>query len=186
MTDKIFSRPYKSSTSTMDFVQSLSLELQEIRRFCIERKVKVGVAESVTSGLIQFLLSTMDNAGLFFNGGITTYSCEMKNTHLGISLDLCNQTFGVNKEITDTMAINICSQLDVQLGIAMTGFASAIPEEGIFEKIAFGSIVFQDKIIFSKKFESDREEQIDAQLDFAFQLIKECARSLSGLGLNDF
>lgn len=162
-----------------DFVGSLSTELEVVRQFCLRRSVKVAVAESVTAGIVQALFSTMNEAGLFYKGGITAYCCEMKTKLLDIPFNPCTETNGVDQGITDTMARNICSLFDADLGIALTGYASPIPEQDIYERLAFGSIYYKGKLIFSKRFSSSKENQFEVQLDYARQLIKISATCLA-------
>ena len=45
--------------------------LSKIRNILLERNETVAVAESVTSGLIQFALSQPRNVSDFFEGGVT-------------------------------------------------------------------------------------------------------------------
>lgn len=162
-----------------ELIDSVSNDLEVVRQFCLNRNIKVAVAESVSAGIIQALLSTMKEAGLFYTGGITTYCCEMKAKLLDIPLQKCKDTNGVDPDITNSMAKNICSLFDAGLGIALTGYASPIPEEDIYEKIAYGSIYFQGNLICSEKFSSDKQEQINVQEDFAKQLIQACSKCLT-------
>ena len=154
------------------FALSLSKELEIIRLFCLRKEYKLAVAESVTSGLLQVLFSTMKEAGLFYHGGITTYCCEMKHKHLHIPLASCEPTTGVDKLITEKMARNICGLFNAHVGLAITGFASPIPEQEIYEKVAYASIYVNGKLLASEKILSKEKEQLAVQMDFAEQLIK--------------
>ena len=162
-----------------DLIESLSSELNIIRKFCLDGNLKIAVAESATAGFIQLLLSNMNEASLFYNGGITTYTCELKQHLLHIPLDRCSKTNGVTPEIADNMAQNICILFRSEIGISLTGYASTIPEQGILEKFAFISICLEGELICSRKLTSDKISQLDVQMDFASQVIKECAECLS-------
>ncbi len=153
------------------FIESLSSQLKKIRKYCMDAEVTLAVAESVSAGMLQMLFSTMEEAELFFSGGVTTYSCEMKAKLLDISLEKCESCFGVNQGITDEMAKNISTLMNADVGVALTGFASPIPEEGIYEKFAFCSICFRREIVWDGSFSSIKEQQYEAQLDFAQQTI---------------
>lgn len=160
------------------YIENLYSDLEKIRKFCLENGAKLAVAESVSSGMLQVLFSTMEEAGLFFCGGITTYSCEMKAKLLDISREKCESCLGVNQEITDIMAKNVCTLMSADLGVALTGFASPIPEERIYERIAFGSICCRGEIIWGGSFNSMKDQQYEAQLDFAEKMIVAFSSSL--------
>lgn len=164
---------------TTDLSDDLSSDLEVIRKFCLEGSYKIAVAESVTAGTVQMLLSNMKQAGLFYQGGVTTYTCEMKHHLLHIPLDKCQETNGVTQEITDLMSENVSVLFKSNIGISLTGYASAIPEQGIFEKFAFVSISFNGKWIFSDRLSTGKTSQSEVKMDFASQAIKECARCLS-------
>jgi len=166
-----------------DLSEALSQELEVIRKFCLDNSYKIAVAESASAGSIQLLLSNMDEAGLFYNGGITTYSCEMKHHLLHIPMDKCDATNGVNQEITDLMSENVSVLFKSNLGMSLTGYASAIPEQGIFDKFAFVSISLNGEWILSERLTSYKTSQFEVQMDFASQAIRECARCLSSRSL---
>lgn len=156
----------------------VSADLETIRNYCMDRKLKIAAAESATAGFVQALLSTMRDAGLFYQGGITTYTCQMKSQLLGIPLEKCEVTNGVDLDIADLMAKNICGLYQADIGVAITGYASEIPELGILNKYAFGSICLSDELILRCEFLSLEVKQLDVQRDFAMQLIHALANCL--------
>jgi nicotinamide-nucleotide amidase len=162
-----------------ELIDDLSREVEIIRTFCLDNSYKIAAAESASAGFIQFLLSNMKEAGIFYNGGVTTYSCEVKRHLLHIPLDKCDETNGVSQEITDLMSENVSVLFKANIGIALTGYASAIPEQGIYDKFAFVSMSLDGEWILSERLTSDKESQCEVQLDFASQAIRECARVLS-------
>ena len=139
--------------------------------YFLEHHYKIAVAESATSGLVQLMLSTCPNAGLFFSGGITAYSCMQKLKQLGISYEKCNASCGVSQKISENMAIQICNKFSSDVGLSITGFASPIPEKGIKELYAYASFCFKGKIIFTERLIPKGENQFDIQLDYASSLI---------------
>jgi nicotinamide-nucleotide amidase len=159
--------------------EELSGELEMIRKFCLDNSYKIAAAESATAGFIQLLLSNMDEAGLFYNGGITTYSCEVKRHLLHIPLDKCEETNGVTPEITDLMSENVSVLFKSNIGISLTGYASPIPEQDVFDLYAFVSVSLNGEWILSERLTSSKSSQFDVQMDFASQAIKACARALT-------
>lgn len=162
-----------------DISENLAAELEVLRKFCLDGSYKIAVAESVTAGCVQLLLSNMNEAGQFYNGGVTTYTCELKHHLLHIPLEKCYETNGVTPEIADLMAENCCVLFKANLGVSLTGYASAIPEQGIFEKFAFISVSLNGELILADRLTSDKTSQYEVQMDFASQAIRECARCLT-------
>ena len=109
--------------------------LRKLCDYCLDHNYKIAVAESVTSGLLQLMLSCCPNAGLFFAGGITAYSCMQKFKQLGISDSGCLASNGVSEKISENMALHICKKFNSELGLSITGFASPIPEKGVREHL---------------------------------------------------
>lgn len=153
----------------------LSDQLRVIRDFCLEQNLTLAVAESVTSGFVQLLFSNMSDAGLFYQGGITAYTCEAKRRLLEIPLDVSQPINGVSAEIADLMAKKACESFRADIGLAITGYASLVPELGIVTTFAFGSINLHGSTIHQYSFVSTQPTQLGAQQDFAMQLIQACA-----------
>ena len=59
-------------------------ELKKIGKKLIEGKYTIAVAESVTSGILQFALSSIPDASKFYQGGITAYNIGQKYSHLKV------------------------------------------------------------------------------------------------------
>src|SRR5690554_67260 len=85
--------------------KAVSTALDAIKQFCFDHALTVAVAESVSSGFLQLLFSSEAQAGLFFQGGITTYNCRQKSRHLGIPQEICEPCNGVATEISQRMAL---------------------------------------------------------------------------------
>lgn len=164
--------------------KAVSTALDQIKLFCFQHNITVAVAESVSSGLLQSLFSSEKEAGLFFEGGITTYNCQQKYRHLEIPKEICDPCNGVDAEISQRMALKICNFFDCKLGLSLTGYASPIPEQNIFDLFAFGSIALNGKLIYCEKIISNEQEADDIRKDYANILIVECAKILK-LQLNE-
>ena len=159
--------------------KAVSTALDQIKLFCFQHKIKVAVAESVSSGLLQSLFSSEKEAGLFFEGGITTYNCQQKYRHLEIPEEICDPCNGVAAEISQRMALKICNLFDCKLGLSLTGYASPIPEQNIFDLFAFGSIALNGKLIYCEKIRSNKQEPDEIREDYANILIVECSKALN-------
>lgn len=152
--------------------------LEDIRQFCLNGKYTIAVAESVTSGMIQLGLSCCENAGLFYAGGITAYSCAQKLKQLDIPIDGCEKSEGVSERIAEDMARQICRKFNSDLGLGITGFASPIPEKGVRELYAFGSFCFKDQLIFTTRLVPLGGTPLEIQGEYASSLLQLCAERL--------
>jgi len=158
--------------------KAVSTALDTIKQFCFAHNLNVAVAESVSSGYLQVLFSSEKEAGLFFEGGITTYSCDQKARHLEIPVEICDPCNGVDIEISQRMALKVCDLFDSKIGLSLTGYASPIPEHNIYDLYAFGSVVVNGELMFSGKLTSAKQDAEEIREDYAKQLVLECAKAL--------
>ncbi len=158
--------------------KAVSAALDAIKQFCFDQDITVAVAESVSSGFLQLLFSTEAQAGLFFEGGITTYNCLQKERHLGIPREICDPCNGVDIGISQRMALTVCDIFDAKLGLSLTGYASPIPEQNIYDLFAFGTVALDGKVIFSDKLVSAQQDPDEIREDYAKILVLECAKAL--------
>jgi len=101
-----------------------------IAQSLVKHASTVAVAESVTGGMLQHFFSSMENAAQFFQGGMTAYNIGQKCRHLSIDPVHAMQCNCVSKQVAEEMAIHACSLFCSSWGIAVTGYATAVPESG--------------------------------------------------------
>ncbi len=164
-------------TTLQSLQETIRQHLDEIHAYCTAHKKTIAVAESVTAGCIQFLLSTTTGAQDFLQGGITAYNCSQKTLHLGIDPVFADNCNGVDERIAFEMAKNACQLFRSQIGIGITGYASRVPEEGIEELYAYLAIVKDGDAICQVKL-SPQEEGITAQWDYASAAIHKLSGAL--------
>lgn len=152
--------------------------LDFIKQYCMENKLTVAVGESVSSGLLQALFSSEKEAGLFFEGGITTYSCKQKERHFGIPQEICDPCHGVSEEISQRIALKTCDLFACKLALSLTGYASPIPEENVQELFAYGTVVLDGEVRYSGKIESGNNQPEEIRADYANFIVVTCARIL--------
>jgi len=122
-------------------------KFKQISQYFVSRHETIAIAESVTAGNIQAMLSALPNAASFFQGGITAYNLGQKCKHLQIDPiygDSCNC---VSEKIAVQMATNVAALFNSQWGIAAVGYASPVPELKIKKLFAYYAIVYQSKPI---------------------------------------
>jgi nicotinamide-nucleotide amidase len=124
-----------------------------IRQYCIDHQQTIAVAESVTSGFIQLLLSAATDARCFYQGGITAYNTAQKTRHLDIE------------------------PIQADVGIGITGYATPVPEQGIEDIYAYMAIVQNGKVLYKGKIKA-AGEAMEAQLYYAERAIKTLATHL--------
>ncbi|MDA3613332.1 CinA family protein [Polluticaenibacter yanchengensis] len=156
------------------FRHHLQPHLDIIRNICKSKNETIAVAESVTAGCIQLLLSTSEGAREFFQGGITVYNCSQKSIHLNVEPVYAYSCNGVDASIAVTMANHVCTLFRAQIGISITGYATKMPEEGVNDLYAYIAIVRNGTLLYNEKLETTYEG-IAAQWDYAEKTIKKTA-----------
>ncbi|MDA3004536.1 MAG: competence/damage-inducible protein A [Actinomycetota bacterium] len=99
-----------------------SVVLQKLR----EKKLTLGVAESVTGGLVAGRLTAVAGASDVFRGAIVSYDSEIK-------FDLLKVTHGpvVSESAAKEMAIGVRKTLGSDIGLALTGVAGPAEQDGV-------------------------------------------------------
>lgn len=159
----------------MDQQQALEI----IRSFCLKKNKTLAVAESVSSGELQRLFGSAEQAGLFFQGGLTVYNCRQKHRHLSISEDACGPCNGVSLEVAREMAEHACSFFDCDLTRSLTGYASPIPELDIYDLHAFGAIFLDGELKYCGRIESKGNGPDEIRTDYAVQLLVRCGEIIA-------
>ncbi|OWK73435.1 damage-inducible protein CinA [Flavobacteriaceae bacterium JJC] len=122
----------------MQTIENKNLAL--LSQLFIKKRITVAVAESCTSGRIQFTLSQAPEAMSFFHGGITVYNAGQKAKHLNINPIMAEACNSVSKEIAEQMALQVAQNFNAEVGIGITGYSQPVPDKNIdncFAYIAF-------------------------------------------------
>jgi len=98
-----------------------SVVLQDLR----DRGLTLGLAESLTGGLIASRITAIPGCSDVFRGGVIPYNRELKVSVLGTS-----DIPAVSEQMAIEMAEGVCSALDTDVGLAVTGVAGPSPHEG--------------------------------------------------------
>ncbi len=94
----------------------------------VARGLTVGVAESLTGGLLVAELIAVPGASAVINGGVVAYNTEIKASVLGVDAALLAEVGPVHSEVARQLARNVRDRLAVKghsadIGIATTGVA---------------------------------------------------------------
>jgi nicotinamide-nucleotide amidase len=90
-----------------------------------QRGLTLGLAESVTGGLVSARLTAIPGASTVFRGGIVSYASEVKFDVLGVSPGPV-----VSAEAVGQMAAGAARVLGADVGLALTGVAGPDKQEG--------------------------------------------------------
>ena len=91
-----------------------------------EQHLTLGLAESLTGGLIGARLTGVPGASSAFRGAIVPYDRQLK-----IDLLSAPDVPAVSKEMALAMAEGVCTVLGTDVGLAVTGVAGPAPLEGV-------------------------------------------------------
>lgn len=94
------------------------------------RNATLSIAESLTGGQAQAMLTAVPGASSVFKGGVVTYSDELKNRFLGVSLDTIESHSVVSKEVAFEMILGLIRQTETDYGLAFTGEAGPMSSSG--------------------------------------------------------
>lgn len=148
-----------------------------IKDILSQRRQTVSVAESVTAGHLQAALSSAIQASDFFQGGITVYNLGQKCRHLGIDPIDGERCDCVDEQVARTMALNVAQMFTSHYSIAITGYASKMPEKGLNDLYAWFAIAFNNDVICCEQITTIKE-RVDAQVDYTRQVLQKLATIL--------
>lgn len=97
--------------------------VRRIAACCLERGIKVGVAESCTGGRVAAALTDVPGASRWFKGGVVSYSEDVKTAVLGVPAETLTRHGAVSAETAEAMASNARRVLDVDAAVSITGLA---------------------------------------------------------------
>ncbi|RZJ32325.1 MAG: CinA family protein [Chryseobacterium sp.] len=156
-----------SVRSLIFFIVELENLLGYIGRQMLHYDETIAVAESVTSGFLQFAFSQMKDASQFYRGGMTVSNLEEKVNLLNVDRQEAEKTNSVSALVAETMALNVGRMYKTDWSIGVTGYAA--PEEKSNRKLyAYFAIAYKGKVILSEKLDlHSRTKSVNAQLYYS-------------------
>ncbi|MDC3094984.1 CinA family protein, partial [Prochlorococcus sp. AH-716-M09] len=88
-----------------------------------KRHETIVFAESCTGGLLSSSITSVSGSSQVFQGGIISYSNDLKNSLLNITEEKLTKYGAVSEEVCESMAINIKNKLGADWAIAISGIA---------------------------------------------------------------
>ncbi len=89
------------------------------------RHLTLGVAESLTGGLVSSRLVNVPGASAWFRGGVVSYATEVKQSVLGVP-----EGPVVSAAAAEAMAVGACRVLGSDVGLSVTGVAGPDSQDG--------------------------------------------------------
>lgn len=139
--------------------------IDDVKKYLVEHNESIAVAESVTSGLLQTAFGSTPDATNFYQGGITAYNVGQKYRHLLIEPIHALSCNCISQKVANEMALNVCTLFKSNVGVAVTGYASAVEESGN-KLFAYYTIVYNKRILVAEKVEPRAKEPFCVQLEY--------------------
>ena len=146
--------------------------INSIKDILCQRGETIAVAESVSSGMLQLALSQADDAIHFYQGGITAYNIGQKTRHLCIDPIKGEKCNCVSQHTAQEMALNICRMFTSDWGLAITGYASPVPESGN-RLFAYFAIVHHGSVKCSSKIVPEKDNPLKVQTAIYKDVLKQ-------------
>jgi len=102
----------------------------EVLRAAAARGWTLGVAESLTGGLVVASLVAVPGASAVLRGGVLAYATDLKASVLGVDRGLLDERGAVDPDVAAAMADGVRRVMDADIGIATTGVAGPDPQGG--------------------------------------------------------
>ncbi|GAA0533050.1 CinA family protein [Chitinophaga japonensis] len=155
-----------------------------IHDHCLANGLTIAVAESVTAGYLQMLLSRAAGATQFFQGGITAYNTGQKVKHLGVEPIHAQSCNAISPQVAAQMALGVCTLFNSSMGLAVTGYAAPVPELGVRELYAYYAIACKGSIIAAQRIMPAATEPEKVMEEYAWRIIHDCCNCFREYDMN--
>lgn len=150
-------------------------ELNEVvGKLLIKNKMTVGTVESCTGGGIANFFTATPGSSNYFQGGLVTYSNELKIKLADVKSDTLDQFGAVSEEVVREMSVGGLHKLGVDYCISISGIAG--PDGGTDEKplgTVWISIASKESVISKKyNFGNNRERNVQMSIFAAVNLLR--------------
>ncbi|GAA0366006.1 competence/damage-inducible protein A [Alkalibacterium iburiense] len=123
-----------------------------IKDLLIEKDLMITAAESLTGGAFLSSLTSGLSAGAILEGGLVTYSNEMKNEVLKVTKKTIDSYGVISPECAIEMAEKSRKLFNADIGVGFTGVAGPSSMEGQIPGTVWIGISYQDKKSFAKHY----------------------------------
>lgn len=145
------------------------IRVAQIAEQLLQRKWRFGTAESCTGGLISGICTSLPGSSRWFEGGIVSYSNDMKQDLLNVKPSTLEQEGAVSELCVIEMARGAQICLNCEVALSVSGIAG--PEGGSQEKpigtVCFGWAIKDQTFQEMKRFSGNRESIRDQAASYA-------------------
>ncbi len=133
-------------------VPSVTLDLLK------NRGATLGVAESLTGGILGAYLSDSAGSSEVFRGGITAYNADLKREILGVAAQTLSEKGVVSEETAREMALGAQKLTGATYALSTTGEAGPTSQSGASVGTVFLGLAHPDGVLVEKReFHGDRD-----------------------------
>ncbi|MCK5584194.1 MAG: CinA family protein [Elusimicrobiales bacterium] len=138
-----------------------------------QKKLSLSAAESCTGGFISKLITEVAGSSIYFKGGLTAYSNEIKLNVLGVKKKTLASFGAVSKECAFEMAARAKKIFKTDFAVSTTGIAG--PSGATAKKpiglVYFGLAAPKETKTYKKIFKGDRKHIQKQAAHFALNLL---------------
>lgn len=170
-----------ASPKTSDSLKIDSMELvhlkplaRQVIDLAIEKNAKLSTAESCTGGLIAGMLTAIPGSSAVVEGGVVSYSNEVKHSVLGVNISSLEQFGAVSEEVTSEMAEGSRKLLESSVAVSVTGIAGpggAVPGKPV-GTVWFGVSTPESTHAECRHFNGDRDDVRSQTVEHALSLFR--------------
>lgn len=163
-----------SSRNKMEETQNITLQIKSL---CDELGMKIGTAESCTSGKVAAMLTNCDGASSFFQGGIVAYQNEVKCSALNVNADTIREYDVVSTQVASEMAEGVFNAIpNVDIAISTTGYVG----KSMNDDIPQGTVFFKIKGMLNETSVMLDTSTFETRSDATDYVVNEIAKTLVG------
>ena len=143
-------------------------------KILLDKKLKLGLAESCTGGYISHLITSVSGSSSYFNGCVVPYHNEFKHSLLNVDQSIFETSGAVSKDCVIAMVKQTLIKFNADVAIAVSGIAG--PNGGTSEKpvgTTWIAVAFNERIITKQfVFGDDRMRNIETAAITAMNMLR--------------
>jgi len=145
--------------------------------------LSLSVAESCTGGLLSKLITDTPGCSDYFQGGVISYSNEVKIKLLGVSPETLEEFGAVSSNTALEMADGVRRALSTDIALAVTGIAGpggGSPHKPVGLVFVALSRASGESLVREFHFKGPRQEVRQQSANAALALLMECMKEMEG------
>ena len=97
-----------------------------IPRLLTKKKATLSTAESCTGGLIGHLLTNFPGSSNWYQGGVVSYSNDVKTQMLGVKAETLERVGAVSEQVAEQMATGARTAFGTTYAVSVTGIFTTL------------------------------------------------------------